>query len=113
MSGKNDDAETVDKRGSIFELSRTMVLAAIGVVAVAEDEITRFVDRLVDRGEIAEKDARKLIQEVIDRREKMVREKKEELQRNRPMTVATKADVEALNAKITELSEKIEALKKG
>ena len=98
-------------RASVLETSRRLLLAAIGAAVIAEEEITGFVSRLVDRGEIAEKDARGLVKEVLDSREKVAREKIEEIRRNRPVTVATKSDIEELNAKIAELSKKLEDLK--
>jgi polyhydroxyalkanoate synthesis regulator phasin len=101
-----------EAKSGIFEISRKILLAAIGAAVVAEEEITGFVTRLVERGEIAEQDARKLVREIIDRREKLVRDKIAEARRNRPVTVATKADVEALNARIAELAQKIDEIKK-
>lgn len=105
--------EAVDEsKFGIIDISRKILFAAIGAAVVAEEEITGFVTRLVERGEIAEQDARNLIKEVFERREKLVRDKIAEARRNRPVTVATKADVEALNARIAELSQKIEEIKK-
>ena len=43
----------------LFEASRRVLLAAIGAAALAQDEIEDFVKKLVDRGEIAEKDGKK------------------------------------------------------
>ena len=97
--------------GSVLETSRRLLLAAIGAAVIAEEEITGFVGRLVDRGEIAEKDARGLVKEVLDSREKVAREKIEQIRRSRPVTDATKSDIEELNAKIAELSKKLEDLK--
>lgn len=97
--------------GSVFETSRKLLMAAIGAAVIAEEEITGFVGRMVERGEIAEKDARGLVKEVLDSREKVAREKIEEIRRGRPVTVATKSDIEELNAKIAELSKKLEDLK--
>ncbi|MCC6188241.1 MAG: hypothetical protein IT318_04375, partial [Anaerolineales bacterium] len=48
-------------RNRLFEMARKVVLAAVGAAALAQDEAVDFVNRLVERGEIAEKDARKLI----------------------------------------------------
>jgi polyhydroxyalkanoate synthesis regulator phasin len=105
-------SEPVDEvRASLLDLSRRIMLAAVGAVVVAEEELGAFVDKLVERGELAEKDARKMMQEVLDRREKMEREHKAEKERNRPPAAATKADIAAINAKIAELTRQVDAIK--
>lgn len=109
---EEDQDSTNEQKIGIIDISRKILFAAIGAAVVAEEEISGFVDRLVDRGEIAEQDARKLIKEVLDRREKLAHDKVAEAKRNRPVTVATKTDIETLNSRIAELAEKIEEIKK-
>jgi polyhydroxyalkanoate synthesis regulator phasin len=114
---KENEAEEVEPkdaglRDSIYDLSRKVLLAAVGAAALAEDEVDGFVTRLAERGEIAEKEARGLMKEIAERREKVVREKRSEFNRHHPMP-ATKADVDTLTAKIAELSKQIEELKKA
>lgn len=104
-------SEEVSSRSPLFYLSRKILLAGIGAAALAQEEIDHFVNRLVDRGELAEKDARRLVKEVLDRREKMERERRASAPSARP-PAATQADIEALSAKIAELNQKIEELKK-
>jgi polyhydroxyalkanoate synthesis regulator phasin len=99
------------KRTVFYELSRKVMLAAIGAAAVASDEITSFVTRLAERGEIAEKDARQLIHEVLDQREKLEEEQKAE--REQAKASSDKAEIEALSVRINELNKRIEELKKG
>jgi poly(hydroxyalkanoate) granule-associated protein len=101
----------------ILEAARKVLLAGIGAVALAQDEIEDFVNRLVERGEIAEKDGRKLVREVMDRRKKdadkaedVVSKRVEEILDR--MNVPTKADIEALGDKIAVLSKKVDELKK-
>lgn len=50
-----------------FEASRKVLLASIGAVAVAQDELEDFIDKLIDRGEIAEKEGRKLMKEMKEK----------------------------------------------
>ncbi|RPI51805.1 MAG: hypothetical protein EHM56_09100, partial [Chloroflexi bacterium] len=45
-----------ERRGSLLDATRRMMLASIGAVAMAQDEMEAFVDRLVERGQIAEQD---------------------------------------------------------
>lgn len=108
MTEKKDEER---KHAPLYDLARRVMLASIGAAVVAQDELENFVDRLVERGEIAEKDARKLMREMADRREKMDKERRQNEQRDEP-AAATKADVDTLMSKIAELSRQIEELKK-
>jgi polyhydroxyalkanoate synthesis regulator phasin len=109
---KTEESKEGTVSGSVYDLSRKVLLAAVGAAAIAQDEIDGFVSRLSERGEIAEKEARGLLKEISDRRDKVLRERRSEFDRHHP-TTATKADVDALTAKIAELSKQIEELKKA
>ncbi len=99
------------KRTLFYELSRKVLLAAIGAAAIASDEISIYVAKLAERGEIAEKDARKLIRDVLEQREKLEEEQKAEGEPAK--STGDKAQIDALNARIGELSKRIEELKKA
>lgn len=99
------------KRTLFYDLSRKVLLAAIGAAAIASDEISSYVAKLAERGEIAEKDSRKLIREVLEQREKLEEEQKAEAEATK--SPADKAQIDALNARIGELSKRIEELKKA
>ncbi|MEW6179346.1 MAG: phasin family protein [Chloroflexota bacterium] len=108
---EHEPLEETSGRSGFAELSRKILLAGIGAAALAQEEIERFVNRLVEKGELAEKDARRMIQEIMEKREKMEQERRAAAQKSRPAPV-THADIEALSAKIAELSRKIEELRK-
>ena len=101
---------------------RQVLLAGVGAVALAQEEVEDFVNKLIERGEIAEKDGRKLVNDVRERRKSKAQAStqrlEEEVERrmesllNR-MNVPSKSDIEKLNAKITELTQKVDALKKS
>jgi len=99
------------KRTVFYDLSRKILLAAIGGAAIASDEIAHFVTRLAERGEIAEKDARVLIREVFESREKLEKEQKETEEQK--SNQASRAEIDELNNRIVELNKKIEELKKA
>lgn len=110
------------ERNPFIESTRKVLLAGVGAMALAQDEAEQFVNRLVERGEIAEKDGRKLVKEMIERRrekrskvredveEKLDRRIEEVLHR---MNVPTRSDIDALSRKITNLTKKVDALKKA
>ncbi|MFC2042586.1 phasin family protein [Chloroflexota bacterium] len=114
--GKVDN--TVEEVHSpLYEASRRVLLASIGAIALAQDEIEDFVEKLVERGEIAEKDGKKLVREVIDKRKKDVSKAEDELNKRidevvERMDVPTKADIDALGDQINELSDKVDGLAK-
>ena len=114
--GKVDN--TVEEvHGPLYEASRRVLLASIGAIALAQDEIEDFVEKLVERGEIAEKDGKKLLREVIAKRKKDVSKAEDELNKRIDevvirMDVPTKADIVALGDQINELSVKVDELAK-
>ncbi len=117
MKEKHEEMTDGKGRPPMLESVHKVLLASIGAVGLAQDEIEDFVDRLVERGEIAEKDGKKLVHDLMERRkketdraEKQVDKRIEELL-NR-MNVPTKTDIDALGAKIAALSHKVDELKK-
>lgn len=98
------------RRSTLYEATRMILLAGIGAVSLAQDEVNSFLDKLVERGEMAESDARKLVREVIERREKLENERRQQAKEAKP-PAATRADIDALNARIAELTRKIEELR--
>ncbi len=115
-STKQPKDEAEHKYMPFYELSRRILLASVGVISLAQDELQAFVDTMVDRGELVEKDARKMMEEVKEFRTKL--EKEREAKRkataaaSTPANVATKSDIEALEARIAELTKKLDELKK-
>lgn len=111
------DNTVEEVHGPLYEASRRVLLASIGAIALAQDEIEDFVEKLVERGEIAEKDGKKLVREVIDKRKKDVSKAEDELNKRidevvERMDVPTKADIDALGEQINELADKVDALVK-
>ncbi len=123
MPAKPKVAESVEEpkdkgQHQMFDTLRRVLLASIGAAAIAQDEIDAFVDRLVERGEIAEKDGKKLVHELMEKRKSRGAKAEEEISKrvdqvlNR-MNIPSKADVETLSQKIAALSKKIDDLKKS
>lgn len=100
------------KQYPLFKIARRILLAAVGAAALAQDEIEDFVTRLVERGEIAEKDGKKLLQEIMEKRkgeaaslETQVGSKVEELLKR--MNIPTKGDIDRLGKKLAALEKKL------
>lgn len=112
-----ETTEFEEEQNRFYNAARKIMLASIGAVALAQEEIEEFIGKLVDRGEIAEQDGKKLVSEVMERRKKY--QKKTQTEMNKQveqimgrMDVPTKADIDALTKKIDALSKKIDALNK-
>jgi poly(hydroxyalkanoate) granule-associated protein len=115
--------ETVEEEGPnpMLDMARKVVLATIGAVALTQEELEKFVNKLIERGEIAEQDGRKLISDAREKRRKKtdeVRSGTEGQLESRMedllgrMNISSKSDIDALNQKISALSEKIDNLNK-
>ena len=109
--------------GAFVETLRKLLLAGVGAVAMSRDEADAFVNRLVERGELAQKDAEKLLREVqgklrvrpnveaqAERVSTRVEQGVEEFL-NR-LNIPSKRDIEDLSAKIAQLAARVEELRK-
>lgn len=110
------NTEQNEKR-SFYEYLRKVLMAGIGAVALAQDEIETFVQKMLERGEIAEKEARTLLDEIKSRRKEHVKKTEETLEKQLEnllsrMSVPTKTDLEDLRQRIQALSDKIDQLNK-
>lgn len=110
-TAESADCKAGESAKTFWELSRKILLASVGAAAVAEEEITSFMGRMIERGEMAEKDARRLMREVLERREKILRERREAAEHKDKAAAASPADLADLQAKVAELTRQIEALK--
>lgn len=119
--------EAIMQGASLYLLARRVLLAGLGAVALSTEEAQAFVDKLVERGEIAEADAQKLIQDFRDRLKRQERglqnagsegskaagslvEEQISAVLNR-MNVPTKRDIDQLSQQIEQLSAKIDSLR--
>lgn len=111
-------AEEQEAQGHFTQVLHKVLLASIGAVALAQEEIDDFMNKLIERGEIAEKDGRKMVRDVMERRKKEATKAEDQLTGRvedilARMNVPTKADIDALGEKITTLSQKVDELKKA
>ncbi len=115
-----EEEMTGDGSNPFFEGIRRVLLAGVGAVSLAQDEAEKFVHKMIERGEIAEKDGRSLITELAEKRKQRTQESSkrvsDELEKrmesllNR-MNIPTKSDIEQLSGKVAELTKKVDALK--
>jgi poly(hydroxyalkanoate) granule-associated protein len=112
-------AEPNEKAQSqMVELVRKVMLATMGAAVIAQEEIEALINRLIERGEIAEKDGKKLMHEMMDKRKTRTAKVEDEINKNiadvlERMNIPTRTDIDALSQKINGLSKKIDDLKKA
>ncbi len=111
--------EPTEATNTLLSGLRRVLMAAVGAVVLTQEQIEDFVGKLVERGEIADGDARKLINDVVERRKKIVhsgaRKAEDEMDRRIEsllwrMNIPSKGEIDSLSDKIAELSRKVDDL---
>jgi poly(hydroxyalkanoate) granule-associated protein len=122
------DEENGSSATPLNEILRRLMLAGIGAVALTRDEVETFINRLVERGELAQKDGEKLMNEVKERFRQQRPQAEAEVQTqvntigeqlensleqflNR-LNVPSKRDIDELSAKIAQLAARVEELRR-
>lgn len=132
--------ETVaEESRSLIEYARTVFHASLGLAVMVQEEmgnfvgdtenrvnklyedIETFVNKLVDKGAIAEKDGRSLLNELMDKRKSQVEEATKKVSKLDTrieklmgrMNIPTRTDLDDLSKKIGSLSRKVDQLKKA
>ncbi len=118
MATKTKDSPEEKEYGPLFQGARKLLLASIGAAALAQEEVEDFLNRMVERGEIAEQEGRELMREIVEKRKERRKESRDRFTQRVEdaldrMNIPTKDDIDALSDKITALSKKIDDLKKA
>jgi poly(hydroxyalkanoate) granule-associated protein len=108
-----------EEQSKVQEALHRVVLAALGTVGLVQDEVEHFVNKAVERGQMAEKEARKTVHDVSEKRkgaEKQMDKSFKEVDKRyeemlTKLNIPTKNDINALNEKISDLTKKVEELK--
>jgi poly(hydroxyalkanoate) granule-associated protein len=117
-----DDQDEMADTPPVADMLRRMLLASIGAVAMTFDEAERLIHRLVERGELAQKDGEKVLNEMMER----FRQQPQEMQSKAEnagskvennleqfmsrMGVPSKRDIDELSIKVAQLASRVEEL---
>jgi poly(hydroxyalkanoate) granule-associated protein len=112
----------------LFKAARRLLLASVGAVVLSKEEAEALVARLVEKGEITEKDGRKLVDDLVARtkeasqssldRVSQTTSKTEDMLTKRieavlnSMNIPSKQDISQLTSKIDALARKVTSLDK-
>ena len=111
--------EQIETSGAFLSGVRRVLMAGVGAVVLTQEQIEDFVNKLVERGEIADGDARKLLSDVLERRKSILQggtKKAEEEYEKRVegllsrMNIPTKSEIDSLSVTIANLSDKVDQL---
>lgn len=124
------DENEPDENSPLALLLRRLILAGVGVMALTYDEIEKQINRLVERGELAQQDAEKLLREVTERlgqqKPETVAAEAEDIGESigasfdsgleqilNSLNIPSKRDIDDLSAKIAQLAARVEQLHQG
>jgi len=122
MAEKIEVTETVEENGNVLvDNGRKVVLAGLGVVTLAQEELTQLFKNLVERGASTEQKTRKMVSKQVETRQKEVRKVSKRVERKvekqfenvlHRMNIPSKNDIEKLSRKVTTLNKKVNELSK-
>jgi poly(hydroxyalkanoate) granule-associated protein len=111
------------------EMARKVWLAGLGAVVMARDEIQRMAKQCVERGEMTEKESRKLVVKAKALPEKSLKSAEGRVDRQvdallnrlgivrqsdlQHMDLPSRGDIEALGEKVAALTRKVEQLRRA
>ncbi len=124
-----DEKPPVNPSVQVFEIVRKLMLAGIGAFALSREEAEAFLNRLVERGELAQKDAQKLFEEAMESFRKTAMPQSDQVQTNlnnlaaqfetsfeqflNRLNIPSKRDIDELSAKIAQLALRVEELRRA
>ena len=98
--------EQIETSGAFLSGVRRVLMAGVGAMVLTQEQIEDFVNKLVERGEIADGDARNLLSDVLERRKNILQggtKKAEEEYEKRiegllsRMNIPTKSEIDSLS----------------
>lgn len=120
-----EESEQQGETTPLAEIMRRLLLASIGAVAMTYDEAERLVQRLVERGELAQKDGEKILeqgqehfQQQSEQFGKTVSSFGEQFESGLEqvftrLNVPSKRDIDELSSKIAHLTSRVEELRRS
>lgn len=119
--------EAIVQSANLYLMARRVLMTSLGAVAMTLEETNDFIERLVDRGEVAETELSRIVNEYVERsneREYQAMEMRRATVDKAAVALAdsvevilgrlnvpTRTDIEELSRKIGQLNDKVMALK--
>jgi poly(hydroxyalkanoate) granule-associated protein len=102
---------------SLHNMMKKMMLAGVGAVSIMHEELEKHIDKLVERGEITQKDREEMMSKMKDRRQKFMHRRREYAHKYvtealERLDVPSRSDIDNLSQKLSNLEKKIDKLNK-
>jgi poly(hydroxyalkanoate) granule-associated protein len=102
---------------SLHDMMKRMMLAGVGAVSIIHEELEKHIDKLVERGEITQKDREEMMSKMKERRQEFMHHRREHAQKYvtdalEHLDIPSRSDIDNLSKKITNLEKKIDELNK-
>ena len=112
-------SETSNGRNPVAAGVESALRASIGLFSMGKEEVEAIINRMVERGELAEKDGRRILRDLYRRPKESMKQVNQRVENAvdetivgmlNMLNVPTRTDLQTLTEKINELAEKVEAL---
>ena len=110
-----------DSKNPIASGVESALRATMGLFSMSKEEAQTIINRMIERGELAEKDGRRIINDLFGRPKKTVQQVNQKVESVvddsmtnllNALNIPTSEDLRILSEKINELTEKVEELSK-
>ena len=99
-----------DGRGSLFDFIQRYVIMGLNSSKEVQDEATRYLDRLVSRGELTKTEGKSVLKELEDKNSQSYEELKKEIDEVVTKTLKDIAYLPSLESNINEIYSKLEGI---
>ena len=123
MAEKIEFNETVKENVNLWvENGRKVMLAGLGVFALAQEEMTELFNNLVERGTATEEKTRDIVNKQVENRQKDAKKAAKRVEKEIEdrfedvlhwMNIPSKNDIEKLSRKVSTLNKKVNDLGKA
>ena len=119
MNNEKEPKQVETETENWAEQVRKIALASMGAMAMAQDEFEKFVNKLIERGELAEQEGRSWIKEFLSKGRQQTKEAVDAIEENslenfekilQKLNIPTKKDFNKLADKLEELSQRVNKL---
>ncbi|MEZ4593636.1 MAG: phasin family protein [Chloroflexota bacterium] len=122
MAEKIEFTETVEENVNVLvENGRKVVLAGLGAVTLAQEELVNVFHNLVERGTTTEEKTRSMVNKQVENRQKDAKKAAKRVEKEVEkrfenllhwMNIPSKNDIDKLSRKVTTLNKKVADLNK-